>query len=303
MVIPPMDRTPPRDVLEKLRKEVNLGCPVPGCGTPYLTWHHFDPPWRITPHHNPEGMVAMCATHAWLADGGRWTKEQLREMKRKPFVTADLISEFYGYLRKNVVCLFGNVAYRVKNILELNGERVIGFERDADGYDRLNLLIRNREGTPVLVMENNYWTAYSKELHDLSVSAQGKSLKIASKDGTTQFEMRFDDYPLSQFRELVIERQRATQIPEWVKGDARTWLEKSRRDTNSIDRFIQEIGAPDTVPTWSIRGRLSWGAHTLEIRDSEIQDERRNRFSMCFVVGGRTAFSYSSESMALGVAS
>ena len=133
-------------------------------------------------------------------------------MKRNPFVPHDQISEFYGYLRKNVVCIIGNVAYGVQNVLEVNGERVIGFERDAEGYDRLNLLIRDREGSPILVMENNFWTAYSNKLHDLICSAQGKELKIVSKDGLTDLKMRFDDYRLSDFRELLIRGQEAAVI-------------------------------------------------------------------------------------------
>jgi hypothetical protein len=37
-----------------LRREVNLGCPVAGCGSPFLTWHHFDPPWKLEHHHRPD---------------------------------------------------------------------------------------------------------------------------------------------------------------------------------------------------------------------------------------------------------
>jgi len=32
-------------------------------------------------------MIALCPEHASLADGGRWTKEQIREMKLNPFVS------------------------------------------------------------------------------------------------------------------------------------------------------------------------------------------------------------------------
>lgn len=129
-----LDRTPPREVQEQLRKEVNFGCPVSGCGIPYLTGHHFDPPWSEAKHHNPEGMIALCATHVALADGGCWTKGQLKQMKKNPFVQLGQISEYYNYLRKDVVCMVGNVAYDVKDVLEIYDERVIGFERDREGY-------------------------------------------------------------------------------------------------------------------------------------------------------------------------
>ncbi len=36
-----------------------VGCPIEGCGSPYLTYH-FDPPRRIRAHDEPAGMVASC---------------------------------------------------------------------------------------------------------------------------------------------------------------------------------------------------------------------------------------------------
>ena len=50
-----------------LRKESNFGCAK--CGEPYLTYHHFDPPWNEKHHANPEGMIALCAKHANAANG------------------------------------------------------------------------------------------------------------------------------------------------------------------------------------------------------------------------------------------
>ena len=103
-------------------------------------------------------------------------------MKENPYLSREQISEKFDYLRKKVVCIIGNVAYEVENILEINGERVIGFESDENGYNRLNLLIRNINGDPILVMENNFWTAFSGDLFDLRCSTYGKEIEIISKD-------------------------------------------------------------------------------------------------------------------------
>ena len=35
-----------------LRTEVGYGCPI--CRSPFLTWHHFDPPYSVRPHNDPE---------------------------------------------------------------------------------------------------------------------------------------------------------------------------------------------------------------------------------------------------------
>jgi len=79
-------------------------------------------------------------------------------------------------------------------------------------------------------------------------------------------------------------------------------LRQSRKDTSSIDWFVSAIGAPETVPARSIKGKLSWGTTTLNIRDFEIEDERHDVFSMNFILGARAAFSFSSRSTAVGVA-
>jgi hypothetical protein len=56
----------PEHVKEKLRTEVGYGCPI--CRSPFLTWHHFDPPYRVRPHNDPEGMIALCREHSDEAD-------------------------------------------------------------------------------------------------------------------------------------------------------------------------------------------------------------------------------------------
>ncbi len=81
-----VDRTkPPADIRRALRVEVGFGCPVDGCGSPYLTWHHFDPPWRERQHHDAAGMIALCLQHHKEADSGAFSHEQLRVLKASPF--------------------------------------------------------------------------------------------------------------------------------------------------------------------------------------------------------------------------
>jgi hypothetical protein len=190
-------------VKKLLRKEVNFGCPVPGCGNPYLTYHHFDPPRRVREHNEPAGMIALCLDHAAKADGGAWTNDQLRRMKQAPFVTEKTKEQRYNYFRRNIVCSAGAIIYPVKRILTVDNEPVIWFERDIEGYDRLNLLIRDSTGRVILQMENNDWIAYAKEIFDLICPPQGRELQIISKDRRTNFTIRFDQYSLFDFGRLM----------------------------------------------------------------------------------------------------
>ena len=77
-----MNRYPPPDVIRKLCAEVRYCCPVKDCGNPYLTFHHFDPPWHTENHHNPDGMIALCLDHHKRPDAGAFTIDQLRELKK-----------------------------------------------------------------------------------------------------------------------------------------------------------------------------------------------------------------------------
>lgn len=269
-----VSRTPPTNILEKLRKEVNFGCPVEGCGSPYLMYHHFDPPWHEKQHHNPEGMIALCPTHAYQADGCRWTINQLKEMKKNPYIKPGKINDVYNYLRRDIICDVGFIGYKVKNILEIDEERVIGFERDEDGYDRLNLLIRNEEDEPILIMENNFWIVYSGDVFDLRCSAQGRELEIVSLDGVTNFSMRFDDYSQEDFIKYL----------------------SKKVDNENITYFLSRMGNPDLIPVWKIRGKLKWGSAYIGIGDFVVEDlNKHGVISASFVSHRRSALSFKKD--------
>src|ERR1022692_4539989 len=65
----------------RLRDDVGFCCPIPGCSSPYLEWHHFDPPWKVKHHHDPARMIALCRDHHPEADAGAFKVEQLHAYK------------------------------------------------------------------------------------------------------------------------------------------------------------------------------------------------------------------------------
>ena len=270
-----MNREPPKEVLDNLRREVNFGCPVPDCGVPYLTWHHFDPPWATRHHHEPQGMIALCATHHELAEGAHWTPDQLRGMKRNPFIQGGSISEHFGYLRKTVICRIGNLAYNPRSVLQINGEQVIGFNRDAQGYNRLNVLARGADKSIIMEMKDDFWTVYLRDLYDLRCPAQGRELEIRSKDQETELTIRFDELSLEELHRQF---------------SSRHW-----------NAFLQSIGNPKTIPVWTVRGKLRWGGQSIEILENEIIDmkyDSRGRGNI--LVNPRSGFSYNEEAFKIG---
>ena len=114
-----MNRVPPRIAREILRKEVNFGCPIEGCGSPYLEYHHFDPTWKEKQHHDPKGMVALCNEHHPKADSGTWTKEQLREIKNKPYLKNRQLLSKFDWLRQDILFMAGMIVANPKVVIEI----------------------------------------------------------------------------------------------------------------------------------------------------------------------------------------
>src|SRR4051794_11076039 len=100
-----MGREPPASVRRQLAREVGFGCPVPRCGSPYLTWHHFDPPWSVKQGHDPSGMIALCRDHHPEADAGTFTIEQLRQMKRVGRDRALLLGGKFNWMREDLLAI------------------------------------------------------------------------------------------------------------------------------------------------------------------------------------------------------
>jgi hypothetical protein len=155
-----LDRTPPVGVRRQLRREVGFGCPVEGCSNPYLTYHHFDPPWKEREHHNAEGMIALCAEHHAKADSGAFTREQLGELKRKAVERRSEPQGRFDWLRRELLVVVGGNFYpRAEGVLEVGGRRVIWFSRDTGGHICVNvdLPFVSKSGEPRLLLRDNDW--------------------------------------------------------------------------------------------------------------------------------------------------
>jgi hypothetical protein len=178
-----MERTPPVPVRRELRKEVGFGCPVPGCGNPYLYWHHFDPPWNEREHYNPEGMIALCGEHHAKANAGAYTKEQLRDFKGNAVQHRKDIEGRFDWMRRQLLAVVGgNFYFESPIILEFKKQPVIWFNRDEDGYLLLNLRMLSTSREPRVQLEDNFWLSIGNP-DDLECPPSGKLLKVTYSNG------------------------------------------------------------------------------------------------------------------------
>ncbi|AEJ02323.1 SEC-C motif domain protein [Nitrosomonas sp. Is79A3] len=188
--------TPPADVLRQLRSEVGFGCPHPGCGNPYLEWHHFDPPYREEAHHRPEGMIALCAEHHKKADAGAYTKDQLRSFKLNR-ANAELVKGSFDWLRNDLLAVVGgNYYYDTPVAIEIDGNRVVWFRRDEEGYLRLNVKVLSLSPEPRASIVDNIWGEVGGP-EDLRSPPGGKSLLIKYSSGD-RLSVEFQEFPSAE---------------------------------------------------------------------------------------------------------
>ncbi len=154
-----MSREPPAKVLRQLRREVGYGCPVEGCRSPYLSWHHFDPPWAEGESHNPEGMIALCREHHDKADVGAFTNAQLRELKSK-YASAPVSGRF-DWMREGPMLVVAGTTFHLDQmvVLSYRGQPVIWLSRNDDGLLALNLGMLSQSAEPRLCLRENFWIA------------------------------------------------------------------------------------------------------------------------------------------------
>lgn len=177
-----VSRNPPARVKKILRKEVGFGCPVPDCGSPYLEWHHFDPPWSERNHHEPKGMIALCRKHHIEADFGAFTKEQLRNFKRCGRENWGLVEGRFNWMRRDLVIDAGsNLFTKCHVAVAFGGIPLISQSRFSDGYLRVSLSIPYY-GQVVPFIVSNDWQLEGYEA-DVECSPSANRLKVRIDDG------------------------------------------------------------------------------------------------------------------------
>lgn len=183
-------RDPPANIKRFLRGEVGFGCPAPSdedpsvrCGSPYLKWHHFDPPWHKKQHFNPEGMIALCNKHTDQADGGAYSKEQLRNFKKSKSIFQDKnVQGRFNWLRNKILFVGGGIHIEPKKILVIRGRPIIWFYRDSNGCFLLNIDMCSLTGEKRIKIEDNFWIQEGQP-HDLQCPPSGKYLRVEFYNG------------------------------------------------------------------------------------------------------------------------
>lgn len=190
-------RTPPIQVVRELRQEVGFRCPVDDggepCGSPYLTWHHFDPPWRDEQHHRSAGMIALCQEHHRKADAGAFTRDQLKLLKDQGARRAEAVQGRFDWMRRDYLSIVGGNAYlRTPVVLQIGGEPAVWFTKNQREEMLLNFDFQVPGHPPRVAIRENFWTVLPQNVRDLTCPPSGKEIRVDFANGDT-FRTRFTE--------------------------------------------------------------------------------------------------------------
>ncbi len=229
-------------VRRQLRQEVGYGCPVQDCRSPFLTFHHFDPPWRVGGIHNPDGMIAMCHTHHDMADRGVWTAADLREMKRLHW-PQDTIESSIPWTKGRFLLSAGTMFASESATLRVAHRELLSLRPTQNGPIELRVLLLGDDNKPLLRFEDGYLHLFATRFHDLEVVSSGTQITLWIKPRHIGFQVHFRRYPLNEFEQMT------TALRERFSGNA-----AKCSVTDSLRAFAKECASTHegVVPLVSI---------------------------------------------------
>jgi hypothetical protein len=203
----------PDRVKKQLRGEVGFGCPVEGCGSPYLTYHHFDPPRREREHNEPVGMLALCRKHHDDAEGGAFTKDQLRALKAEGAQRNQRIAGEFLWRRQQLLVHAGQVlTFEAPIPLAFNGIPVVSLTRDETNNLLLSVNMLTASVMPRLRMFENDWVSVGNPT-DIEAPPFGRQLTASYPNGD---EIRIEFRTVNDPDELAAALPKMTTARDWA---------------------------------------------------------------------------------------
>jgi hypothetical protein len=233
--------------IEKLRREVGFGCPV--CRSPFLEWHHFDPPWHIEQHWRPEGMIAMCPychpdADAKNAKGaGAYSLDELRAMKNKSYSSEDVQGHFPSWQKKSLLIRIGGCYTDTSGpVISVNEiPQIILGKNEADLLS-VSFELRQKNDDVLVKMEDNWFTAYPANVHDMIVTPKTKEVMVWLAEEDVGLDLSFRRITLAELDGLLeldrrrqenIACDREKQLLAQLPPDQRDFFEGSMREARS----------------------------------------------------------------------
>lgn len=205
-------RIPPTEIRRKLRKEIGFGCPIQGCRSPFLEYHHFNPPWHEGHTHNVEGMIALCPSHHVMADRGTWTNEELEKLKVQNTIVP-VNGKLHWNLKDSVVNAGSNFLIAHDHLsLRILGNEIFGLSENKNGQITLNALLWDKSGEIIIQIINNDIIVAPDKINDFVCNVSGNKIRIESIENQTYLEFAIKREKISKLDQALANEIDVTQI-------------------------------------------------------------------------------------------
>ena len=241
------------NAISELRREVGFGCPK--CRSPFLTWHHFDPPvHEAGMHWNVDGIVALCPLCHADADekgdsAGAYSMEEMRALKKSKQSAEEVKGRFPTWEDKKrlLVRLGGVYADTNSPLFSINEIPQIIVGKNEAGLLCLSFELRNSQDQVILRMDENWLTAYPANVHDMIVTPKTKEVKIWLDKENIGLELSFKRITMAELDQLLtrdrerIEKVASTRVQEsfaQMPPEHRKFFEQTLQDLQSQPRQL-----------------------------------------------------------------
>jgi len=278
----------PEHVKEGLRAEVGYGCPI--CRSPFLTWHHFDPPHRVRPHNDPNGMIALCREHADEADNDNWPPERLRGLKNTPHSVGDIRGSLPSWQHENIlVRLGGSYVGGSEVVIAIEDQPLVRLRRNSVGLLALSFNQWDIAGNPLLTMIDNVLELYPNSVHDFVATARKRKVKLWLSEEDVGLDLSFDRISLAEL---------AVQLQVDFERSKKKTLKTLQKAMHGMDHWQREflekaMSGPPSVPPGidginpEIRERVREGFRTGDNVGAWVTNWARER---CIQSDGKIPF-------------
>jgi len=200
-----------RDIPEPIRRSVRqrcgFGCVV--CGDPFITYHHFDPPFKDAPAHRAEGITLLCQRCHADETHHRLAPDYVRQHNAKPYClcaghTRHCLVRSSISTGKPLTFKIGSATFDTRVVLMYEWEELISFKPpEAENAPwRLSAKISDLNGRELLKIVDNEWRI-GIERYDITTC--GETIEVREARGKVILVMQVTMDDLVHIKQLEMD--------------------------------------------------------------------------------------------------
>lgn len=191
----------PAEIKRQVRQRCGFGCVV--CGSPFIHYHHFNPPFADAVEHRSECITLLCGADHDRASRGLINGEALQYHDAHPYCHQSGKTRYTWMARQPLGFRMASRDFLTRVALMYETTELIGYAPELPGEPQaLNATILDRNGRELLRLHRNEW-CIGADRYD--ITATGKTVEVREASGDVVLRMDFEDDCLIHIRKLTMD--------------------------------------------------------------------------------------------------